>query len=63
MKIKQIRENTTEEILAQIKETERKMLRMKTRRTVTDGIQIRAMRRNVARMHTVIREREMNSND
>ena len=63
MKIKQIRENTTEEILAQIKETERKMLQMKTRRTVTDGIQIRAMRRDVARMHTVIREREMNSND
>ena len=36
MKIKQIRENSTEELVSQIKENERKMLEMKVRKAAAD---------------------------
>ena len=63
MKIKQIRENSTEELVSQIKENERKMLEMKVRKAAADGTKVRMLRRDVARMHTVIRERETKNND
>ena len=63
MKIKQIRENSTEELVSQIKENERKMLEMKVRKAAADGTKVRQLRRDVARMHTVIRERETKKND
>ncbi len=67
MKIKQIRENSPEEIRAQIKEAERDMLGMKVRKAAADGstqpLKIRMLRRDVARMQTVIREREIKNND
>ena len=67
MKVKQIRENTTEEILGQIKEAERELSELKLKKNVSDGVtqplKIRTLRRDVARMRTVIREREINSND
>ncbi len=67
MKVKQIRENTTEEILGQIKEAERELSGLKLKKNVSDGVtqplKIRTLRRDVARMRTVIREREINSND
>lgn len=61
MKAKQIRENTTEEILAKIKEAEREIVNLKLKKTTSDGItkplKVRSLRRDVARMRTVIRER------
>lgn len=67
MKIKQIRENSSDEIRGQIREAEREMLLLQVKKTVSDGsiqpLKIRTLRRNVARMHTVIREREIEKND
>ena len=63
MKIKQIRENSTEELVSQIKENERQMLEMKVRKAAADGTKVRLLRRDVARMHTVVRERETKKND
>ena len=63
MKIKKIRENSTEELVSQIKENERKMLEMKVRKAAADGTKVRLLRRDVARMHTVVRERETKKND
>ena len=63
MKIKQIRENSTEELVSQIKENERKMLEMKVRKAAADGTKVRLLRRDVARMHTVVRERGTKKND
>lgn len=67
MKIKDIRENTTEDIVRLIKETENEVLKIKIKKTVADGSvqshKIRPMRRDIARMQTVIREREMKKND
>ena len=63
MKIKQILENSTEELVSQIKENERKMLEMKVRKAAADGTKVRLLRRDVARMHTVVRERETKKND
>lgn len=61
MKVKQIRENTTEEILAQIKEAEREITVTKVKNAAADGsvkpVKVRTLRRDVARMKTVIRER------
>ncbi len=67
MKIKQIREKATDEIRGDIRETERQLLDLQVKKTVSDGttqpLTIRALRRDVARMHTVIREREIQNND
>lgn len=67
MKVKQIRENSTDEINAHIREAERELLLLQIKKTVSDGtiqpLKIRTLRRNVARMHTVIREREIEKND
>ena len=67
MKINQIRENSSEEISAQIIESEREILGMKVKKAAADGstqpLKIRMVRRDVARMQTVIREREIKNND
>jgi len=67
MKVKEIRENSTDEIEAQIIESERELLLLQVKKTVPDGttqpLKIRTLRRAVARMHTVIREREIEKND
>lgn len=67
MKIKQIRDNSSEEIRAQIQEAEREMLSIKMKKAAADGstqqLKIRTLRRDVARMQTVIREREIKNND
>lgn len=67
MKIKQIRENSSDEIRSQILEAERELLLLQVKKTVSDGttqpLKIRTLRRAVARMHTVIREREIENND
>lgn len=67
MKVKQIRENSTEEIRGLIKEAKREMLNIKMKKAVADGsiqpLKARTLRRDVARMQTVIRERENQNND
>jgi len=67
MKIKQLRDNSSDELRAQIQEAEKEMLGIKVKKIGADGstqpLKIRAIRRDVARMHTVIREREIKKND
>ena len=62
MKVKQIRETPTEELLAQVKEAKAKILRAKVKKTASDvaknPLEVRTLRRDVARMLTVVRERE-----
>ena len=63
MKIKQLRDNSSDELRAQIQEAEKEMLGIKVKKAGADGstqpLKIRTIRRDVARMHTVIREREI----
>lgn len=63
MKIKQIREKTSEEIAAQVKEARAEILqaRIKKDAAATSGnpLKVRTLRRDVARMLTVQREREL----
>lgn len=67
MKIKNIRENTTEELREQIKVTKREILSVRLKKATSDGTtdpsKVRSLRRDVARMNTVIREREIKKND
>lgn len=67
MKMKQIRENSSEALSAQIREAERELLLLQVKKAVSDGttqpLKVRTLRRDVARMHTVIREREIQNND
>ena len=62
MKVKQIRETPTEELLSQVKEAKAKILRAKVKKTATDvaknPLEVRTLRRDVARMLTVVRERQ-----
>ncbi|NLB69431.1 MAG: 50S ribosomal protein L29 [Lentisphaerae bacterium] len=67
MKVKHIRENTDEEIRQRIEATEKEILTCKMKKATADGsiqpLKIRMLRRDLARMHTVLRERENNNND
>lgn len=67
MKVKHIRENTDEEIRAQIAGAEKEIITCRIKRAAEDGstqpLKIRMLRRDVARMHTVLREREEKNND
>ena len=62
MKVKQIRETPTEELLSQGKEAKAKILRAKVKKTASDvaknPLEVRTLRRDVARMLTVVRERQ-----
>ena len=62
MKIKQVRETPTEELLSQVKEAKAKILRAKVKKTASDvaknPLEVRTLRRDVARMLTVVRERQ-----
>ena len=63
MKIKQVRETSTEDLDAQVKTAKRKILEMKIKKVATEGtknpLERRTLRRDVARMLTVAREREL----
>ena len=67
MKIKQVRENSSDDIRAQILQAEKEMLGIKVKKVAADGttqpLKVRMLRRDVARMQTVIRERETKKND
>ena len=62
MKVKQIRETPTEELLSQVKEAKARILRAKVKKTASDvaknPLEVRTLRRDVARMLTVVRERQ-----
>ena len=62
MKIKQVRETPMEELLAQVKEARREILEAKVKKTASDvaknPLEVRTLRRDVARMLTVVRERQ-----
>ncbi|MBR1609686.1 MAG: 50S ribosomal protein L29 [Kiritimatiellae bacterium] len=63
MKIKQVRETPTEDLLAQVKAAQRQILEAKVKKTSSDvqsnPLKVRTLRRDVARMLTVVREREL----
>ena len=62
MKVKQIRETPTEELLSQVKEAKAKILRAKVKKTASDvaknPLEVRTLRRDVDRMLTAVRERQ-----
>lgn len=63
MKIKQVRETSTEELLTRVREAKREILEAKIKKTASDvtknPLKPRTLRRDVARMLTVVREREL----
>ena len=62
MKASDIRDLTTEEILARIQNEEEKMLRLRLNHSVSaieSPSEIRTTRKTVARLKTILREREM----
>jgi len=62
MKIEQIREMKTEDIIDEIRTQERTLMDLRMGNaigTVDNPLEIRAGRRTVARMKTVLREREL----
>ncbi len=63
MKIKQVRETSTDELLAQVKTARRQILEARVKKAATDvssnPLKVRTLRRDVARMLTVVREREL----
>ena len=63
MKVKEIRELTTEEILAKIKESKEELFNLRFQQATGNlekPSRIRDLRHQVARMKTVLRERELN---
>mgnify|MGYP003289912073 CR=1 FL=1 len=63
MKVKEIRELTTEEILVKIKESKEELFNLRFQQATGNlekPSRIRDLRHQVARMKTVLRERELN---
>lgn len=63
MKVKEIRELTTEEILVKIKENKEELFNLRFQQATGNlekPSRIRDLRHQVARMKTVLRERELN---
>jgi large subunit ribosomal protein L29 len=61
MKANEIRDLTTEEIVARIKEDQDKLLRLRLNHAVSaieSPSEIRALRRDIARLKTIVRERQ-----
>lgn len=62
MKAKEIRDLTTGEIIARIKEEEESLLRLRLNHAVSaieSPSEIRSARRGIARLKTIVRERQM----
>ena len=63
MKIKQVRETSSDELMAQVKAARRQILEARVKKTASDvstnPLKVRILRRDVARMLTVVREREL----
>lgn len=66
MKAEEIRKLSDEEILAKIKENKAELLNLRFKQA-TQGLEkpseLRELRREVARLKTVLRERELGGND
>ncbi|MBE6147284.1 MAG: 50S ribosomal protein L29 [Firmicutes bacterium] len=63
MKVKEIRELTTEEIVAKIKEAKEELFNLRFQQATGNlekPSRIRDLRHTVARLKTVLRERELN---
>ena len=63
MKVKEIRELTTEQIVAKIKESKEELFNLRFQQATGNlekPSRIRDLRHQVARMKTVLRERELN---
>ncbi|MDD3241286.1 MAG: 50S ribosomal protein L29 [Bacilli bacterium] len=63
MKVKEIRELTTEEIVAKIKESKQELFNLRFQQATGNlekPSRIRDLRHTVARLKTVLRERELN---
>ena len=61
MKVNEIRNLTTEEINAKIKETKEELFNLRFQQatgTLEKPVRLRELRKDVARMKTIIRERE-----
>lgn len=62
MKAKEIRDLTTGEIIARIKEEEESLLKLRLNHAVSaieSPSEIRSARRGIARLKTIVRERQM----
>lgn len=63
MKVKEIRELTTEEIVAKVKESKQELFNLRFQQATGNlekPSRIRDLRHTVARLKTVLRERELN---
>ena len=63
MKVKEIRELTTDQIIAKIKETKEELFNLRFQQATGNlekPARIRELRHTVARLKTVLRERELN---
>ncbi|MDD6224372.1 MAG: 50S ribosomal protein L29 [bacterium] len=66
MKVKEIRELTTEEIVAKIKECKEELFNLRFQQATGNlekPSRIRDLRHTVARLKTVLRERELNDEE
>lgn len=66
MKVKEIRELTTEEIVAKIKESKEELFNLRFQQATGNlekPSRIRDLRHTVARLKTVLRERELNDEE
>ena len=66
MKVKEIRELTTEQIVAKIKETKEELFNLRFQQATGNlekPSRIRDLRHTVARLKTVLRERELNDEE
>lgn len=66
MKVKEIRELTTEEIVAKIKESKEELFNLRFQQATGNlekPSRIRDLRHTVARLKTVLRERELNGEE
>ena len=66
MKVKEIRELTTEKIVAKIKEDKEELFNLRFQQATGNlekPSRIRDLRHEVARLKTVLRERELNEGD
>lgn len=66
MKANEIRDLTTEEITARIAEEQEKLMRLRLNHAVSSierPSEIRELRRGIARLHTILRERELSASN
>ncbi len=66
MKVKEIRELTTEQIVAKIKENKEELFNLRFQQATSNlekPYRIRDLRHEVARLKTVLRERELNEGE